>query len=95
MAKWSLGKLSKPFLWVALVWNSFIVVTLVGPYYFPVSAETFNYAPVIWGAVTIFAVVAYLLTPESKWLSRARIQNIRDNEAYRSDSSSDATKVAE
>lgn len=86
-AKWSLGKLSKPFLWVALIWNLFISATLISPYYFPVDADTFNYAPVILGAVTIFAVVAYILTPESKWLSRARIQQVRDNEAFERDSS--------
>lgn len=82
MAKWSNGKLSKPFLWVSLIWNTFLLSTLISPYYFPVSAETFNYAPVIFGAVTIFGYIAYLVFPEDKWLSNRQIQMVKDNEAY-------------
>lgn len=65
-----------------MIWNLFLMSTLISPYYFPVTADTFNFAPVILGAVTIFAVVAYWVIPEDRWLSGKKIQEIRDNEAY-------------
>lgn len=81
-AKWSNGRLSTPFLWISMFWNLFLMATLISPYYFPVTADTFNFAPVILGAVTIFAFVAYWVIPEEKWLSGKKIQEIRDNEAF-------------
>merc|ERR1712093_609540 len=81
-AKWSNGRFSTPFLWISLIWNTFLLTTLISPYYFPVTADTFNYAPVIFGAVTIFGFVAYLTFPEEKWLSNRQIQMVKDNEAY-------------
>ena len=65
-----------------MVWNTFLLSTLVSPYYFPVTADTFNFTPVVFGAVTIFAFVAWLVVPESRWLSGRKIKEIRDNEAY-------------
>merc|ERR1712093_600496 len=76
------GRFSTPFLWISLIWNTFLLTTLISPYYFPVTADTFNYAPVIFGAVTIFGFVAYLTFPEEKWLSNRQIQMVKDNEAY-------------
>jgi hypothetical protein len=81
-AKWSLGRLSTPFLWISMIWNLFILTTLISPYYFPVTADSFNFAPVIFGAVTIFALVAWWVIPEDRWLSAKKIKEIRDNEAY-------------
>ena len=41
-AKWSLGKWSKPFQFVALLWNTWVVAVLFSPYEFPVTAGTLN-----------------------------------------------------
>jgi len=81
-AKWNNGRFSTPFLWISFVWNLFVLTTLISPYYFPVSADTFNYAPVIFGGVTIFALCAYWTVPQDRWLSQQKIKEIRDNEAW-------------
>lgn len=82
LAKWNNGRFSKPFCWIAMFWNLFILTTLISPYYFPVTADTFNYAPVIFGAVTIFGIVSYVVIPKEKWLKQEKINEIRENEAY-------------
>ncbi|KAI0256047.1 hypothetical protein BJV78DRAFT_1168853 [Lactifluus subvellereus] len=41
---------------------------LVSPFYFSVTAETFNFGGVVFGAVTIFAVLTWWLLPEDKCL---------------------------
>lgn len=82
-AKWNNGRFSTPFMWIAMIWNLFLLATLISPYYFPVTADTFNFAPVIFGAVTIFAFIAYAVFPEEKWLPQQKIREIRENEAYK------------
>jgi hypothetical protein len=37
-------------------------------------------APVIWAAVTIFAVISWWVIPESRWLSRERTDKMLDNQ---------------
>lgn len=81
-ARWSNGHFSKSFLWISMIWNTFLLSTLISPYYFPVTAATFNFAPVVFVAVTCFAFVAWFLIPEHKWLSGRKIKEIKDNEAY-------------
>lgn len=81
-ARWSNGRFSTPFLWISMFWNLFLLTTLISPYYFPVTADTFNYAPVIFGAVTIMGFVSWLVIPEERWLTMNKIREIRANEAY-------------
>ncbi|KAK9799990.1 putative Amino acid transporter-like protein [Seiridium cardinale] len=71
---WSLGRLSKPFQAIAVVWNAWVVAVLYSPYIWPVEADTLNYAPVIMGATTILALVSWWFTPAEKWLPSQRIQ---------------------
>ncbi|KOS48373.1 hypothetical protein ACN38_g578 [Penicillium nordicum] len=54
-AKWSLGRLSRPFQFISVLWNGWVVAVLFSPYLFPVETSTLNYAPIILGIVTIFA----------------------------------------
>ncbi|KAF6818174.1 amino acid transporter [Colletotrichum sojae] len=75
---WSLGRWSKPFQAVAVVWNGWVVAVLFSPYVFPVEAATLNYAPVIMGIVTIFAVVSWWLIPADQWLPSERIRETLD-----------------
>jgi hypothetical protein len=35
-------------------------------------------SPVIFGAITIFGFLTWLLTPEEKWLPAARLAKIRE-----------------
>lgn len=41
-AKWSLGRLSKPFQVISVLWNGWVVAVLFSPYSFPVEASTLN-----------------------------------------------------
>lgn len=75
---WSLGRLSKPFQAISVLWNGWVVAVLYSPYTFPVKADTLNYAPVIMGIVTIFAVLSWWFIPAEKWLPSKRIQETLD-----------------
>ncbi|EPY50042.1 hypothetical protein SPOG_03511 [Schizosaccharomyces cryophilus OY26] len=66
-SKWSLGFLSKPFLVITFLWNLFTAVILFSPKAYPVTAKNFNYAPVIFGAITIFGLISWMLIPAVKW----------------------------
>ncbi|KAG9525155.1 amino acid transporter, partial [Aureobasidium melanogenum] len=72
--RWSLGKLSKPFQFIAIFWNGWVVAILFSPYAFPVTAGNLNYAPVIMAIVTIFAIISYFVIPAERWLPSHRIQ---------------------
>ncbi|KAK7471228.1 hypothetical protein VKT23_002636 [Stygiomarasmius scandens] len=65
-----LGWFAKPFYLAAAVFNALIVSVDISPFFFPVTAETFNFACVIFGAVTIFGILSWWFTPEEKWLRR-------------------------
>ncbi|KAK5993308.1 Thiamine transporter thi9 [Cladobotryum mycophilum] len=71
---WSLGRWSKPFQAVSVLWNGWVVAVLFSPYEFPVSASNLNYAPVIMGVVTVFALVSWWVIPAERWLPSQRIQ---------------------
>ncbi|KAE9965974.1 hypothetical protein BLS_007289 [Venturia inaequalis] len=77
-AKWSLGRFSWPLTFIAFVWNTYLAAVLFSPLYFPVTAKTFNYSPVIFGAITIFAILSWWFTPEHKWLPNARLGKVHD-----------------
>lgn len=61
----------------------FLLAVLISPYYFPVTADTFNWAPVLLGAVTIFGFISYWIVPEDRWLANRRLKVIAENEVHR------------
>ncbi|KAF7947234.1 uncharacterized protein EAE97_004483 [Botrytis byssoidea] len=71
---WSLGRLSKPFQAISVLWNAWVVAVLYSPYVWPVEANTLNYAPVIMAATTILALISWWVTPAERWLPSQRIQ---------------------
>ncbi|KAH7888137.1 hypothetical protein F5I97DRAFT_1942374 [Phlebopus sp. FC_14] len=68
-----LGKYAKPFYICAAAFNGLIFAVDISPFVFPVTAETFNFAVVIFGAISIFAFLSWYFTPEEKWLRRDQI----------------------
>ncbi|KAF5390428.1 hypothetical protein D9757_005219 [Collybiopsis confluens] len=42
-------------------------------FFFPVDADSLNFACVIFGTVTIFGILSWYFTPEEKWLPREQI----------------------
>lgn len=77
--KWSLGRLSKPFQFIGVFWNAWVVAILFSPYAFPVTGENLNYAPIIMAGVTILALISYFVMPEDAWLPRNRISHFIDS----------------
>ena len=59
----------------------------ISPFYFPVTdAESFNFACVIFGSVTIFGILSWYFIPEHKWLRReAVIKAMAEADAARED----------
>ncbi|EJD00811.1 amino acid transporter [Fomitiporia mediterranea MF3/22] len=68
-----LGRFRKPFYLATALFNALVFSVMISPFFFPVDAQTFNFACVIFGAATIFGILSYILTPEDKWLPREKI----------------------
>ncbi|KAH7921705.1 amino acid transporter [Leucogyrophana mollusca] len=68
-----LGKYAKPFYVSAVLFNALVFAVDISPFEFPVTAETFNFACVIFGAISLFAVVSWFVMPEEKWLKREQV----------------------
>ncbi|KAF9071849.1 gamma-aminobutyric acid transporter [Rhodocollybia butyracea] len=68
-----LGRFAKPFYVCAFLFNGLIFAVMISPFFFPVDAESFNFACVIFGAVTIFGVLTWYFTPPEKWLRREQV----------------------
>lgn len=79
---WSLGRWSKPFQVVSVLWNGWVVAVLFSPYVWPVTGETLNYAPVIMGIVTIFGLVSWWVIPAEKWLPSQRIREVLEADEH-------------
>ncbi|KAJ6622580.1 hypothetical protein B0H10DRAFT_2187489 [Mycena sp. CBHHK59/15] len=65
-----LGVSAKPFYAGAVFFNTMVFVVMISPFFFPVAGETFDFACVIFGSVTVFGIASWYLTPEDKWLRR-------------------------
>ncbi|CAL5871426.1 uncharacterized protein PFLUO_LOCUS5676 [Penicillium psychrofluorescens] len=81
--QWSLGRWSKPFQFISVFWNGWVVAVLFSPYEWPVTGQTLNYAPIIMAAVTILALVSYFVMPADAWLPRDRIERFVDSKGVR------------
>ncbi|KAK7031520.1 gamma-aminobutyric acid transporter [Favolaschia claudopus] len=65
-----LGRWARPFYLCTVLFNGLVVAVMISPFQFPVNAANFNFAVVIFGAVTIFGIACWYFTPEEKWLRR-------------------------
>lgn len=63
-----LGRFRRLFYFVTVLFSGLIVAVMLSPFFFPVNAQNFNFACVIFGAVTVFGVASWYFTPEEKWL---------------------------
>jgi len=73
----NLGRYSRVFYLVGFVFNAFVFAVDISPFTFPVTAETFNFASVIFGSITIFALISWWLIPEEKWLRKKFLLNAK------------------
>lgn len=63
-----LGRFRRLFYGIGIFWNGLIVSVMLSPFVFPLTSETFNFACVIFGSVTLFGILSWYFTPEEKWL---------------------------
>lgn len=61
--QWHLGRWSKPIGWIAVGWVVFVTGLFLLPPVSPVTASTFNYAPIVLGAVVVLAWVSWRWGP--------------------------------
>ncbi|KAG8931582.1 hypothetical protein FRC00_000727, partial [Tulasnella sp. 408] len=66
--KFKLGVFKRPMYAATAFFQAIVFSVMISPFFFPVTAKSFNFACVILGAVTIFAIIMYFVTPEDKWL---------------------------
>lgn len=88
-AKWSNGRFSTFFCIVAACWNIWICCVMFSPYVFPVTAQSFNFSSVIFGAVSLMAIVSWWFVPEEKWLTKEFIKEAQKGIEVSSDAGSD------
>ncbi|KAI0002877.1 hypothetical protein BJV74DRAFT_813839 [Russula compacta] len=69
-----LGRWAKPMYVSTVLFNGLIFAVMISPFYFPVTASTFNFASVIFGSVTIFAILTWYYTPADQWLRQEQIE---------------------
>lgn len=65
--KFSLGVFSRPFKLISFLWNTYLCAIMLTPLEYPVTSQNFNYAPVVLGIISIFAIASYIFIPEDKW----------------------------
>jgi len=68
-----LGVFGKPFYVAAVIFNGIVFSVMISPFFFPVKAASFNFAPAIFGSVTIFGILCWYFTPEDKWLRKSQV----------------------
>ncbi|KAI0314315.1 hypothetical protein OF83DRAFT_1064042, partial [Amylostereum chailletii] len=69
-----LGRWGRPFYLAAALFNGLIVAVMLSPFFFPVDAENFNFACVIFGSITVFALLSWWFTPAEKWLRQEQVE---------------------
>jgi len=75
-SRFSLGRYSRSMQLIAFVWNTYLAIILFSPLQYPVTSTNFNYAPVVMGIITIFALTCWVVFPESAWLQSRGIRNV-------------------
>ncbi|NYE96292.1 amino acid permease (GABA permease) [Psychromicrobium silvestre] len=66
---WNLGRWSALIGWIAVVWVVFICILFVLPPVAPITAETFNYAPIAVIAVGVLAIVLWYASGKRKFMA--------------------------
>ncbi|KIM88354.1 hypothetical protein PILCRDRAFT_95587 [Piloderma croceum F 1598] len=68
-----LGRLAKPLYLCVVLYNGMVLAILFSPLFYPVTTSNFNFACVIFGAITMFDIISWYFTPDDKWLSRQQV----------------------
>ncbi|KAB5589075.1 hypothetical protein CTheo_7487 [Ceratobasidium theobromae] len=74
-AYYPLGRLAKPFYLLTALFGALMAAVLISPLQFPVTRPNLNYAGIVFGAITIFGVIGWSITPERKWMHSKHISD--------------------
>ncbi|KAI0276900.1 amino acid transporter [Russula aff. rugulosa BPL654] len=69
-----LGRWAKPMYLATVLFNLLVLAVTISPFFYPVTAKTFNFACTIFGAVSIFAILSWYFIPPDKWLRQEQIE---------------------
>ena len=73
---WQLGKWSPVIGWIAVVWVIFICILFVLPPVFPITIDTFNYAPIAVAVVVIFATVLWFAKGRKHFMTKEEAEHL-------------------
>jgi len=76
--KFRLGRARKLFYAVSAIFNTVLCAVIVSPFTFPVTASSFNFSGIVFGAVTILGILSFWFIPEEKWLPCELLQQMHD-----------------
>ncbi|QRV72295.1 amino acid permease [Ceratobasidium sp. AG-Ba] len=76
--KFGLGKWRRVIYALVAIWCAIVFAVYVSPFTFPVTAQSLNFAGVILGAVTIFGIISWFVTPEERWLRTSQTKQVYD-----------------
>jgi len=69
-----LGRWAKPMYLSTVLFNGLVFAVTISPFFYPVTADTFNFACTIFGSVSIFAILSWYFIPPDKWLRQEQIE---------------------
>jgi amino acid permease (GABA permease) len=73
---WNLGRWSAIVGWIAVVWVAFIIVLFVLPPLYPITIDTFNYAPVAVVVVALLAIVLWYARGKKHFMTREEAEHL-------------------
>ncbi|MDR6867365.1 amino acid permease (GABA permease) [Microbacterium resistens] len=73
---WNLGRWSAVIGWIAVVWVVFIVILFILPPVFPVTVDTFNYAPIAVVVVGVLAIVLWHTNGKKNFMTEAEASHL-------------------
>ncbi|HWT34171.1 MAG TPA: amino acid permease [Microbacterium sp.] len=73
---WNLGRWSAVVGWIAVVWVVFIIILFVLPPLYPITLDTFNYAPIAVVVVALLAVVLWYARGKRHFMTREEAEHL-------------------
>jgi len=73
---WKLGRWSGVVGWIAVVWVIFIIILFVLPPLYPITADTFNYAPIAVVVVALLATILWFASGRKHFMTREEAEHL-------------------
>ncbi|GAA4354937.1 amino acid permease [Microbacterium rhizosphaerae] len=73
---WNLGRWSAIVGWLAVIWVAFIIILFILPPLYPITLDTFNYAPVAVVVVILLATVLWFVSGRKHFMTREEAEHL-------------------